>query len=319
MLRFDHSRFVIPVLDPAEIRVGEGVTELERTEFVFRALASQIAADLNGQLVTPSKLSWLVLWSRTANLGIAVASALTQDDRYTIEILGRAIDELHLHMRAITTPQEPVESASKQYWESVTDRLHAYLAWCLKSDQDFFERAGSRGFMDLIWDPQPALDIVKDEKLAAFHEFLGTKFELLNEHELKIERTQSEKVVREKVNDIRALLRDGRLRSWASRLHQIQRERKSTTFYTLVTQNDATLSAEFRAIGVQLANLSYSKASALLHGQTALQFIECVDDSVFAAIGTFDRDQLEARAQNMFSSCSGFLAVLDLVKKQCFE
>ncbi len=319
MLRFDHSRFVIPDFEAREPEVGD-ISELERAENVFRAFASQAPAGLNGRLVTPARLCWVVLWSRTTNLGIAVASALAQDDHYTVEILSRPLDELHLHMKAIITSPEPVETQSKEYWEGVTDRLHAFLAWCLKSDRDFFEKAGSRTFMDLIWDPKPVADIVKDDKRAALHDFLGTKFEILNTHEIEAERTKSEIAMREKVGEIKALLRDNRLKKWVSRLQQLQKDGKGRqSFYTLVTQKHASISAEFGAIGVQLANLNYSASSALLHGQTALQFIECGGDSVLAAIGTFDRDQQQAKAQNMFSSCSGTLAVLHLIKDKCLE
>jgi hypothetical protein len=284
--RLDGYTWQLPSVPEAE-EWHRGIQELEgltKKAAIARAQGYLLLKEIHEKHVTPERLGWVNLWAKTINALESAILAADNKSGYLLQAISRPALESFIHVLVIIDPardaadEQPLaenvsllSKTSKYQSKKVIERFQAYTAWCLWCDRDYYRRVLRDN--DAIWDPQPAREYVYKNKSGEFDAvdlFTGKPEIELNEHKLKQGQAKTEKEYLDKIQRIDEWASDPSLAPWWKKIRSIPK--KGDKFYQLF-MTDGHMREVLQKNELDLAYLSYSRASQVLHGSSFEQFI----------------------------------------------
>lgn len=162
------------------IEESEGI---EKNLLLYQTGGLTLIKDLKNSEVTPERLAWLNIWTKTITLLRSTITLLSEKSYYVLEVLERISLEYLLHIHTILDPILSIEEMedfpyktldetemTKLCLDKVFGRLCAYCAWGLWNDKELYEEILEPLNLDGIWNPNPVNEIVSDPQRNDFHE-----------------------------------------------------------------------------------------------------------------------------------------------------
>jgi len=326
MSSLDDLTFLIPPLWEKEwketIDEAEGV---DKQLLLFQAHLANMLKTLKDCRITPERLAWFSLWSKTFLALDGARSALVRDSEYILHMLARASFENLLHARTVMEPDfrlykpastflesETVKKSEEEIWGDVADRLRGYAAWCLWSDKQFYEELLKKDTLDKVWDPMPAFKIKNDPTKRVMHESLFGPLDIETDSDrLQEERAEYEQEFRKSLDRVGSWLKHPELKGWGEKLTR----KPKTNFFALCGVKNGKVPKRLENLGLGFAYASYMQGSMLIHGST-LDSLYCNMEGKKLMPKFFgEKKRVELLASEIGDSCNQVILLLVLMQK----
>jgi len=298
----------------ASIQESEGV---EKSIIIAQARAANLLKTIKDKTVTPDRLAWMSLWTKSFCLLDGAYAAMSRNSLFSLEVLNRIALEVYLHTHVIAEPLMPPES-TMQYKETVIDRLCAYTAWTLLEDRELFWEHSKKRNLDMIWSPAPANSIKRNRALLEKYESVHGELELETDPSwLRAERRKQEDQLHKNTNRIDEWLRHPQLREWTRKIAVLAQKTKpkSLSFFAIFNEDDKSIRQRLINLNQGFAYLSYQQASILIHGSSMDQFFHVKNDNLFPKL-VATHDEAESIAKIVCSNCTNIILLLALIQRK---
>lgn len=284
----------------------------------FMARGAYLLKDINDLSVTPERLAWLSIWSKTYSVLSSALTALNRNSGYLLMILSRIATEMLLHTSAIMKKILSIdELRSSNYrtkilatseveaWKDVEESLCAYAAWGLWNDWQLTREILDPKNLDQAWDPNPVHEIVKDPHERQAFEAIFGPLEVETKNELLVHRRNQEQILRKKEKRIQYWLSHQRLTIWFDKLQN----EKDLSFLELVDENEKTIRRQMKKFGIGFGYSLYREATMVVHGSTLEQFYH-VSGTHLTPLVVKLKENAESKALNVAGNCNLILVSL---------
>jgi len=295
-----HPRLAVPSFSDKDLAPlltkGDGlVGKIGRAQKYLLELLKR----LDGTTVTPERLAWVVIWSRSCQLLAAARTAFLDENRFLISITFRGAAECYLHTQFFVEPVLKLNalaaaksatvrvapSAETRAKETMKDRLRGYAAWCLREDRKTLKTA--RGTLNDLYDGTDAQELMRDEQQRAFHEGLFGPIPTADQHELNRDRQTHAEYIEHRLAWLDSWLGSQHLAAWARQLDDAERRNgpQSTSFFAALGAEGPSIRKRLKHLNIGFLYTTYSEASQMLHGSTVLNFLHISDSQVTPHFG----------------------------------
>jgi hypothetical protein len=293
--RLDVPTFTAEQLEPLLTQGNGPVAKLARAQ----KYSLELLHGLDGTTVTPERLAWIVIWSRSCQLLAAAKTAFLAESQFLISIAFRGATECYLHAQFFVEPVLELNalanakamtvrvapSAESRAREVMKDRLRGYAAWCLREDRKALRAA--RGTLQDLYDGTDAQELLRDEPHRTFHERFFGPIPTANQHELDRDRQTHADYIDRRLRWIDFWLRDQQLDVWTRRLDDEEQKSgpQSTSFFAALGAEGASIRKRLKHLTIGFVYTTYSEASQMLHGSTVLNFLQISESEVSPHFG----------------------------------
>lgn len=333
MPTLDNYSFHIPPLWENDWEAAFGEADgVERQLLVWQKRAADLLQGISDRSLTPQRLAWINLWTRSL-VGLEGArAALGQKSSFLLEMLGRATLESVLHLEAILDP-------FPEHKDEVLSRMAGYTAWCLWNDRAPYDKLTEGSTSDDIWDPEPVRRIRDDPNHLAVHEALfGPLEEEFDPDELGRQQRTQQNAAWAKLERIKDWLAHPEIEPWVTKIEELAGKNKSrpagkngnrpagtnrnrmVSLFALFNQTEQSVWKRLGNQGLGFAYLEYQWGSAIIHGSTIEQHI-IIGDTDTAVFPKFSDSTGEAErlAKWVGSGCNRILVWLALLKPYVWQ
>jgi len=298
---------------------------------IFQARVCLLVNDLSDLLVTPERIAWIGIWTRTflmIDSVIRMSEELLFD--YPLQILSRVAFEAKLQILSILEPlklyyqiSDPdfpfstriSKDAEENAWQTVLERLCAYSAYCLFNDKRLLTEVIRPKNLDAIWDPRPVSDILSNpEKYKQYVSLFGPlelQIDLQTDIELKRQKEKQRDYFKKEIERINRWLSHPKLRS----SHHKLENNPNMSFFTLINTKEQKIRHQLKELNLEMGILSYGRQSMLIHNSTLESFYLVNDNQVVPRIMQDDK-KVEQEAYSIANTCNVIVAFLHLLKSR---
>lgn len=299
------TRLVVPRFNLDAFRDAREDAEGAGRELLQREIqAISLLDGVTSENANAERIAWLCLWTRSFVALEATRGALTRNSGYGMTLVGRAVTEATWHIHAIV---EPITNNDSDAWARAIDNLRAFLAWALWNDSKTWEALLEPGRLEDVWDSASTRVLISDPKTLAMEESLMGPVEILNDHELELEREAQRRGAEDALGRCRNWLDSAALAPWRDRIQSLNRDHPS--FFQVLDRKQRHNFDRLAAIGLEFAYPAFMAQSASVHGSGLDQFLLTTASLAAVRFPTAPEDA-EREARWIGSGCTRQLVAL---------
>lgn len=274
--------------------------EVERPLIKTLGRLSEVLHELEGRAASPLNLAWLSLWSKVFHCCDGARGAYQRQSVYTARILRRVMFETSLHLGTIAQPL--MEAAGIRMTRRrtgalaldaglarrrVRNRLHAYAAWCIRGDLEYWRCYRDERNLEGVYDPGPRQDFLElaGENRDFWEDWLGPVEEETPE-EARAELEKARRGIVARIERLEGWLRHPELRGWNQEIDRLRKASdRPPTFFQLFDEDEYSVGRRLSALGIRFAYLNWKRGSQVMHGDTLEQSVKIVGPMVMPLLG----------------------------------
>lgn len=334
MSSFEDYFFKIPITENSKSDWNELIENSDDDIKLLRIFQSRVCLlvnDLTDLLVTPERIAWISIWTRTFQIldsVIIMGENLFFD--YPLKILSRVAIEAELQILSIFEPlnihykfSDPTfpfptrisKGSEESAWKMVRERLCAYSAHCLYNDKKGLIEKIQPRYMNAVWDPKPVNDILSNpETYKQYTSLFGSLESQIDIHtniELERMKEKQRNYYKNQIERLDLWLNHPDLKFW----HQELKENPIMNFFTLISTEEKKMRRLLKDMNIEIGILSYGDQSRLIHNSTLESFYSVNDNQVITKI-TQDENKIKQEAFSIARTCNMIGVLLHFFKKR---
>lgn len=334
MSSFEDYFFKIPISKNYESDWNELIENSDDDIKLLRIFQSRVCLlvnDLTDLSVTPERIAWFSIWTRTFQIldsVIIMGENLFFD--YPLDILSRVAIEAELQILSIFEPlnihykfSDPSfpfptrisKGSEENAWNKVLERLCAYSAYCLYNDKQGLNEKIQPKHMNAVWDPKPVNDIISKPETYKQHTALfgplESQIDIHTNIELEKMKEKQSNYYKNQIERITLWLNHPDLKFW----HQKLKKNPTMNFFTLISTEEIKMRRLLKNMNLEMGILSYGDQSRLIHNSTLESFYSVNDNLVIMKI-IQDENKIKRDAFSIANSCNIMGFFLSLFKSR---